>query len=132
MSSKAKRGYILRVNSRNAKVKKMFVSAFYLNKNFSVLVFRCLPIHQTGTDSISILVCCCCFLVSSSVSLSFLGLRVIKFESSSSLLHVHTLYENFYRIKAIRAGNMLQLTRNVEKEGEKLLKQEAEAATALN
>lgn len=73
-----------------------------------------MPIHQTGTDFVSFLVHCCCFLVSSSVSFFFSRLAVIKFESSSSPLHVHTLYENFYRIKAIRDENMLQLTRNVE------------------
>lgn len=54
---------------------------------------------KTKLELISLLVCCCFrFCV------AFLGLSVIKFESSSSPLHVHTLYENFYRTKAIRDG----------------------------
>lgn len=55
---------------------------------------------KTGTDFVS-------FrrrLFAAGFCVSFLGSAVIKLESSSSPLHVHALFENFYRTKAIRDG----------------------------
>lgn len=66
---------------------------------------------------------CFYFVVSCSLLLLCLFSRfaLIKPESSSSPLHVHTLYEIFYRTEAIRVENMLQLTRYVEEPAKCLL-----------
>lgn len=68
---------------------------------FRLLIPRFMPTwDKTGTDFVS-------FrrrLFAAGFCVSFLGLAVIKYESSSSPLHVHALFENFYRTEAIRDG----------------------------
>lgn len=103
----AEAGYTLRVNSRNKRQEERNAGLFLFtwicsqSRNFS---FGCLFRDSCQLETKLELISFRRRLFAAGFCVSFLGSAVIKLESSSSPLHVHALFENFYRTKAIRDG----------------------------